>query len=145
MKSLETVLICTPGIALSESLAIIERDLITLRGELVQDIDCCHTKIDKNAKQNATRKSELLYLRQQLQQQKKIYVKTQNENQQLKETVATLQKHLKEMSSNNKTVLKETLGEFKKMYEQNKSIKSDVDNNTTEIKSHMQAFDDSCL
>ena len=28
------------------------------------------------------------------------------------------------------------------MYEQNKNIKSDVDKNTTEIKSHMQAFDD---
>ena len=130
----------TLGIALRESLAIIERDLITLRGELVQDIDCCRTKIDKQAKQHATLKSEMLDLR--LQQQKEMYVKTQNENQQLKEKVATLQKHLKEISSNNKTVLKETLGEFKKMYEQNKNIKSDVDKNTTEIKSHIQAFDD---
>ena len=132
----------TPGIALRESLAIIERDLITLRGELVQDIDCCRTKIDTQAKQHVTLKSEMLDLRQQLQQQKEMYVKTQNENQQLKEKVATLQKHLKKISSNNKTVLKETLGEFTKMYEQNKNIKSDVDKNTTEIKSHMQAFDD---
>ena len=131
----------TPGIALRESLAIIERDLTTLRSELVQDIDCsCRTKIDKQAKQHATLKPEMLDLR--LQQQKEMYVKTQNENQQLKEKVATLQKHLKEISSNNKTVLKETLGEFKKMYEQNKNIKSDIDKNTTEIKSHIQAFDD---
>ena len=54
----------TPGIALRESLAIIERDLITLRGELDQDIDCCRTKIDKQAKQHATLKSEMLDLRQ---------------------------------------------------------------------------------
>ena len=58
----------TTGITFRESTARLERDLISLRGELIQDIDCTVNKTKEQAKQQllTTLKSEMSEVTKQL-------------------------------------------------------------------------------
>ena len=161
------------SIVLRESVARIERDLFSLRGELIQEIECAMNKTNEHAKQHTALTSEVLELKKQAAQRNERYIllqnKTdeqakqlasfrseiseikkqfieqneqykslQNENKQMKNKINSLQNDLEKQSKENKTILKQTLAEFKKVYDQNKMLRSEFESENKELKSMLE-------
>ncbi|XP_041355663.1 uncharacterized protein LOC121373211 [Gigantopelta aegis] len=123
----------TSGFVLRESVACIERDLITLRGELVQDIDCAVNKTNDQAKQITSLKDEISDLKKQFTERNKHCTSLQQQKKQMESKINSLQNDLEKQSRDNKTVLKQTLAEFKKVYDQNKMIRSEFESQNKEL------------
>ena len=122
----------TTGITFRESIARLERDPLTLRGELIQDIDCTVNKTKEQAKQLTTLKSEMSEVTKQLALQNEKVTSLQKENKRMENKISSLQNDSEKQSQENKTVLKQTLAEFKKVHDQNKMLRSEVESQNKE-------------